>query len=390
MTNKECILSIFRGEDPGKVVWQPRIENWYDVNKVQGTLPARFEDKELIEIYDELNCVPRPYLIPYPSPEDLRGGVGWGGFCPQEVPPVIKVKSGAKIKADIELAGDGREGDFIIERWQTPKGSLTRKWLISDKSISQRVYKYPIENLDDLDIMEYILQHQEWEFDLENFQKVQERIGDRAVIAAIAPRAPFPQLHMFYMGYENTVLTLHKHQDRIEKFLQVAEEADNAAYEAIKESPVKMINLPDNIDAEINSPPLFKRYILPHYRRRAPELKDAGKFVHAHWDGCIKNILKFAKETRLDGLEALTPKPQGDATIDQIKEGLGKDMILLDGIPAIYFLPSVEEEKLVKITKRLLEVFAPNIVLGISDELPADGRIERVELVSEIVENYNR
>jgi hypothetical protein len=40
-----------------------------------------------------------------------------------------------------------------------------------------------------------------------------------------------------------------------------------------------------------------------------------------------------------DGIEALTPSPQGDATLEEIKEHIG-DKILLDGIPAIYFMAS--------------------------------------------------
>ncbi len=39
----------------------------------------------------------------------------------------------------------------------------------------------------------------------------------------------------------------------------------------------------------------------------------------------------------LDGIEAITPQPQGDVTLEEIKEALSDDMFLLDGIPAILF-----------------------------------------------------
>ena len=38
----------------------------------------------------------------------------------------------------------------------------------------------------------------------------------------------------------------------------------------------------------------------------------------------------------MDGIEAITPVPQGDVTLEEIKEGLGDEMYLIDGIPAIY------------------------------------------------------
>lgn len=40
------------------------------------------------------------------------------------------------------------------------------------------------------------------------------------------------------------------------------------------------------------------------------------------------------------------------------------------GIPAIYFMPEVSEQKLRVTVNRALELFAPKIVLGIPDELP--------------------
>jgi hypothetical protein len=39
----------------------------------------------------------------------------------------------------------------------------------------------------------------------------------------------------------------------------------------------------------------------------------------------------------VDGIEAITPEPQGDVTLEEMKEGLGDDLVLLDGIPALEY-----------------------------------------------------
>jgi hypothetical protein len=64
-------------------------------------------------------------------------------------------------------------------------------------------------------------------------------------------------------------------------------------------------------------------------------------------------------------------------------------MFLLDGIPAIYFDDTFSEDVLVECVYRLIELFAPRLVLGISDELSSTGDIERIRLVGRIVDNYN-
>ena len=91
----------------------------------------------------------------------------------------------------------------------------------------------------------------------------------------------------------------------------------------------------------------------------------------------------------MDGIEAITPIPQGDVTLEEIKEGLGEELFLLDGIPAIYFDDTFEVGVLEECVQRLIESFAPKLVLGISDELSSTGDIERVRLVGRIVDEYN-
>jgi hypothetical protein len=106
--------------------------------------------------------------------------------------------------------------------------------------------------------------------------------------------------------------------------------------------------------------------------------------VHIHIDGAMKPLLPYIQDCPFDGVEAATPEPQGDVSIEQIKQALG-DMVLLDGIPAVYFLPTYPVEVLIECVQRLVRLFQPRLVLGISDEIPPDGEIERVKLVGEMV-----
>ena len=76
-------------------------------------------------------------------------------------------------------------------------------------------------------------------------------------------------------------------------------------------------------------------------------------------------------------------------TLEEMKEGLGDDMYLIDGIPAIYFDETYPEEVLVDCVHKILDMFAPNLVLGISDEISSTGDIERIRLVGKIVDEYN-
>jgi len=99
-------------------------------------------------------------------------------------------------------------------------------------------------------------------------------------------------------------------------------------------------------------------------------------------------LLKYLKDLPFDGIEALTPLPQGDVSIEEMKDAIG-DKILLDGIPAIMFLPGYPLKEFEDFVKRIIELFYPRLILGASDEVPPPADIERVRIVSEIVSDFN-
>ena len=106
-------------------------------------------------------------------------------------------------------------------------------------------------------------------------------------------------------------------------------------------------------------------------------------------NGITCPLLPYARETGLDGIEAITPQPQGDVTLKQVRDALGDQMVLLDGIPAVYFDDTYEIEVLEACVHELIELFAPRLVLGISDEISSTGDLKRVRRVGEIVAEYN-
>lgn len=159
--------------------------------------------------------------------------------------------------------------------------------------------------------------------------------------------------------------------------------------DVINESPIRIINFGDNVHGGTLPPAYFERYVLPEYQRRCKKLHEGGKFISAHWDGDCKSLLKYAKSTGLDAIEAITPKPQGDVTLQEVKEALGDEMWLMDGVAAILFDETFSQEELRAQVEECIRLFAPRLILGISDELSSTGDIERVRLVQQIVDEYN-
>ena len=203
------------------------------------------------------------------------------------------------------------------------------------------------------------------------------------------PRVNVQDLYINTMGVEHAIYALYEWGGVVDDYFRALHENHLRLIDVINTSPIRIVNFGDNLHCETLSPRLFETYVLPAYLERTARLHKAGKFVHSHWDGKVKALLKYARICGLDGIEAITPLPQGDVTLEEVKEALGDDIYLLDGIPAIYFDTTFSEEVLAACTEQVIKLFAPKLILGISDEISSTGDIERVRLVGKIVDEYN-
>jgi len=215
---------------------------------------------------------------------------------------------------------------------------------------------------------------------------LEDWLGGQGMIWCCGPRTPLQRLLIEYMGIERTFVNLYRNKDEVEGIMEMIGQVDEKCYEEIGNSPVKVVNLADNLDCRIVSPQLFKKYYLAYYQERCGKLGKAGKFTVTHADGYVKALLPLFRETGLDSVEAVTFKPVGDVTIEEVKEAFGDELILVDGIPYWHFLPEVSAKEFDSVTRNVIRTFKDRLILGISDEIPPGGEVERLKRVLRILE----
>lgn len=357
-------LDVAFGNAGGKIIWQPRIGCWFDDREFAGEpIPSPYTGMNLPQLYRALGVSARIYLFNR-------------CFVSQEDSAVRHYRR--------EL--NGTDTEFV---WETPVGVQRAVERRSPNSTYAEHLKWPIADEADMKIAAWREGHRTWRFDKAAYESLREEWKGLGAPTIYLPRITVQKLYIDEMGVEAGIYALMDYPDTCRAYFDALEAAAERLIEVVKASPIRIINFGDNIHAGTLPPEYFLDYVLPVYQRRCESLHEAGKFVHAHWDGDTAPLLPFAKETGLDGIEALTPQPQGDVTLEMIREALGDSMFLLDGIPAIYFDHTFSEQTLVDCTRRVIELFAPKLILGISDEISSTGDIERIRLVQQIVDEYN-
>ncbi|MEG0691881.1 MAG: uroporphyrinogen decarboxylase family protein [Oscillospiraceae bacterium] len=346
----------------GNIIWQPRIDCWISDRLFDfGELPGIYKGMSKAEIYRELGCSARVYEY-----NDC--------FKP--------------VYHDTIICSTHKNGRLTEYKMETPVGTVTRILQSTPTSWAELVKKEWVETEEDLKIFTYIETHTDWAWDQNHFDKTQAEWGNLGAPTVFIPRVSMQRLYIDLMGVENAVYAIADYQEIVEEYFDALRDCHFRLIDLINTSPIEIINFGDNIHSGTLSPSLFEEYVLEEYKLRTDRLHKAGKFTCSHFDGNNQGLMEFYQQTGLDGIEAITPIPQGDVTLEEAKENLG-DMIMIDGIPAVYFDETYPVEVLVECVHKIINLFAPNLILGISDEISSTGDIERIRLVGKIVDEYN-
>ncbi len=362
MTKKDINLAVFQGRDYPGVFWQPRMEPWYAWHKQLAELPERYAAMTLQQVYDELDQSMR-YMHYYTG---VHGPV-------------------RKLYADEVETTRTEEGEQAVTTIHTPHGDLIERFHMTvDKT--WRTVEFPVKGRHDLPALRWLLERTEFSFIPEHFEQGIEYMGDRGEPQFWVPKSPYQALCQQYMKLQDFIYCLADVPDQVEQIMALIDSGYDRLYdELLACGRVRIVNFGENIHDSLLSPQYFQRYLMPWYEKRVGQLRQAGIFTHVHIDGYFKSLLPYLAELPFDGIEALTPEPQGDVTLEEMARAIG-EKVLLDGIPAIFFLPHYAPERLMDCTRRVVELFHPRLVLGISDELPegvGEQGVERVRRISD-------
>lgn len=372
MTRRELNLAIFEHTN-NAVLWQPRLETWFWHHEKKHTLPTRFESivplgplDGWLPFYDLLHCSVRYHHVTWGSLEMYY-----------EQPDEI-------------LVAEQEDGEHFIVTLTTPAGMLRTIYrdAFNEKGerINRRIEKYPVTTPEELLIVANLMERRNYRANNDFYAEKSALLGDRGEPTIWINSSGFTELIKEWCGLENTFYLWADDPDAVDAYMDACERRDDRQVEAALQTPCRLFNLGDHATNEFTPPVIMERYMLPHWQRISSRLHEENRFVHSHWDGNAKSLLPYLRDTGFDAVEALTPDPQGDITLEEIKAAVGDDIICLDLIPAIHFMPQYSLEEVLDFTRKTIDLFAPRLILGISDEISEVGEIEKVEAITELVE----
>jgi hypothetical protein len=366
MNERERILTVLRGERPDMIPWYADLSWWYSAQKEKGSLPEKYDGEE-------------GYL-------KLHHDVGAGIYL--YAPQVWK----EEFPSEVQFT-ETKEGSRTISRIITPAGKLESVSEYLPESYTSAYRSHYIKNPSDLEIMKYVFEKREVVPCYEDFERIDKLWNSAGIPVCLAPicTSALQNLITRWAGVQTTIAFIADEQKKMEETFSFLQDCDDRIFSIIGNSPCTIVEFPENLSGEITGRNFVERYELPYWGKRIKELREKGKFVGIHNDGAVKPTVSLLIKSGFDFIEAVTPSPVGDITLEEIDKSIGARTIVFGGLPGALFSSLYSDKYFEDFVVRAASLFAEkNYILGVADQVPPDAEFSRIRMVREILDRrYN-
>jgi hypothetical protein len=346
MTQKQRILATARGEKLDKIPFGARIDTWYNYHAAHDSLPEKYRGWSQTDIIRDQGAGAQHRL--------------WS---------VVKEEY-----RDMEVV-EKNEPPYITTEYITPAGNVSKVEVL-DTSEGPWI-KYEMEKLfkseKDYPAINYLMEHTMPVDNFEAYEKLRDEIGGDGMVMTAAGLlwSPVQRVMREILGYERFFYELIDRPAEVEGLIEVMKDLERRKFKVAIECDLEIFNICGNWSDDIHTP-VFRKYPM------------------VHSDGEMRRLNPMFTETGIDIAEAITPAPQTLVTMAEFRRELGEDVTIWGGVPSVLFEPMYSDEEFDAYIKNTFKEMAPGyrFIVGMGDNLPFDGDLNRVRRVTELIEEY--
>ena len=351
MTGRECLNNIISFKPKSRLSWTTIVDDY-----TRSVMPKKIRELDVMDFYRYIGC-------------DIVQLGNYGCTDEQAVKYPYKLLNPDIIASEAYIDDNGNE----VKKRKTKWGDLVG---VYNKT---HPLKYPIENIEDLKILTKIWMSSSFVVDEtgceESYEKMNSIISEDGIFIPVSEPSPIQSLLEVEIGIENFYYMLFDYKEEMEELLTIMNTVKMQEYKIIAEKMPYSACIPiENTSSTYISPEIYRKYCIPVMRDFTDIMHRNGKKSIIHMCGLINNLLPEIKETGLDGIHALTPKPVGDVDFEKALDVLGDKLIIMGCIDSSIFQSSTATNEDIKvlldktITPRLRE--ANYVLWAVADGLP--------------------
>jgi len=216
---------------------------------------------------------------------------------------------------------------------KTPKGELVERSRYDDTARSTFRLEHLLKTPEDFVRYRAHLDAAEVTADYESFRRAEEAVGARGIVSVHVPETPIMGLIMYHMGIEETLFACFDHAAEIRELFDAVHAFNMECYRVAcaPGAPGEMVRPFEDTSSSLTSPDMFDELCAPYLSDYGEASRAGGKQFVPHCCGTLAAMLPRMKALPIDGIEAATPPPTGDAPATMLREVMGPDCLILGG-----------------------------------------------------------
>jgi hypothetical protein len=257
-------------------------------------------------------------------------------------------------------------------RWITDLGEL-HEWYLGEWR-----QEYLIKSAEDYRIMRRAWEDTTARLSDEAYLQSERAVGEGGITLAQLDRTPFQKIQIDYAGLERFSMDIADRGPELLDLIELMNEVKFAEFRLSTRSQASQIKLWENLTIETMGPRLYRQYLVPVYQRIFEILEGSGKKLQVHYDGKLRIIAEDIQRLPFDGLDSVTPPPEGDISTAEARQFFPDKFLWLHPTLNWYSLPPTN---MVQNIQEMVRAAGPRrFCLMISEEVPPNWQ-ERVPLI---------
>ncbi len=201
----------------------------------------------------------------------------------------------------------------------TPKGILVEEKVFDPALGSGARRKHFIEKREDYEIFLAYLRDVVVIPDVDQYHRDDRATGDDGLPMVAVVRTPYQQMWIQWVSLEDFSLHRVDYPDLIEECFSLLADIERrifrVVHSALDQVSIPFVDFPDNITAPCIGPGNFRRHCVPLYDELADMLAEKNVPVFVHMDGDLKPLWSAIGESKVRGLDSLSPPPDNDTRV---------------------------------------------------------------------------
>jgi len=363
----ECVAALLAGGKPDRLPWLPELNEGF-VRKTTGArAPGRAHSNEALA-----DLPNQPPGVDYLDLEARCAGMIGADH-------LHRVTSVRVVRRRVSMERDPATGASVVH---TPAGDLTQRqrWDADSGTVFTR--EHLVKGPESFAAYRAMIEDESYEPNYEAAARDVERSG---LATVDVPATPLMHLLLWVMDVEPTLMAMMDSRDEMVELMEVMHRKNKEYYRVAAAGPGRILRPMEDTSAKLTGPRMYADHCVRYLNEYAQIVHAAGKLFIVHMCGHLGDMTDVLAEVNLDGIEAITAPPLGDADLPAMRRRLG-DIWLIGGVdPSMY--ATATPERMADHVRGTLDRMRGDrkFMLG-HEEIPVAAKMDNVRAVARLVE----